>query len=146
MYSCRDLTPPPPLSLPILPATRVVYHHVRMANFAKHPHKLLSLLASPTRLRILCLLQASDLTVTDLQEIIGRSQPAISNQLKRLRNAGLVRAVSSGHRWLTYSLAPSTNAVTERAFKFLAAARRESGQLRRDEKRLKSKPRPAWNQ
>ena len=55
-----------------------------MAQFAQQPHKLFFLLSDPVRLRILCLLQQQSLCVTDLVEILGARQPAVSNHLKKL--------------------------------------------------------------
>ncbi len=46
--------------------------------------------AEPTRLRILLLLQASELNVKDLTRILGQSQPRISRHLKLLVDAGLI--------------------------------------------------------
>lgn len=43
-----------------------------------------------TRLRLLAVLDAAELTVTDLTEIMGQSQPRISRHLKLLAEAGLV--------------------------------------------------------
>lgn len=46
--------------------------------------------AEETRLRILRLLSLSELTVSDLTEILGQSQPRVSRHLKLLSEAGLV--------------------------------------------------------
>src|SRR5262245_66590963 len=43
-----------------------------------------------TRLRIVSLLQHGELTVTDLTDILGQSQPRISRHLKLLAEAGVV--------------------------------------------------------
>lgn len=43
---------------------------------------LLKAAGEPTRFRLLALLSAGDLTVTDLTEILGQSQPRISRHLK----------------------------------------------------------------
>ncbi len=44
-----------------------------------------------TRLRILALLARGELSVSDLTDILGQSQPRISRHLKLLAEAGLVR-------------------------------------------------------
>lgn len=49
-----------------------------------------------TRLRLLALLCASDLTVTDLIEILGQSQPRISRHLRLLAEAGLLERYQEG--------------------------------------------------
>jgi len=60
----------------------------------------------PTRLRILALLAASDLTVKDLTAILGQSQPRISRHLKLLVEAGLVGRHPEG-AWAYYRLGPA---------------------------------------
>jgi ubiquinone/menaquinone biosynthesis C-methylase UbiE/DNA-binding transcriptional ArsR family regulator len=54
-----------------------------------------------TRLRILALLSASELTVKDLTAILGQSQPRISRHLKLLTDAGLVERHPEG-AWVFY--------------------------------------------
>jgi ubiquinone/menaquinone biosynthesis C-methylase UbiE/DNA-binding transcriptional ArsR family regulator len=56
-----------------------------------------------TRLRILALVSRSDLTVTDLTDILGQSQPRISRHLKLLFEAGLVERHREG-AWVFYAL------------------------------------------
>ncbi|QTL03107.1 metalloregulator ArsR/SmtB family transcription factor [Aquabacter sp. L1I39] len=59
-----------------------------------------------TRLRLLAVLDAAELTVTDLTEVMGQSQPRISRHLKLLAEAGLVER----HReasWVFYRRAGS---------------------------------------
>lgn len=64
-----------------------------------------------TRLRILVLLERGDLTVKDLTEILGQSQPRISRHLKLLVEAGLIDRFPEGS-WVYYRLASSVAAVT----------------------------------
>lgn len=64
-----------------------------------------------TRLRILILLERGDLTVKDLTEILGQSQPRISRHLKLLVEAGLIDRFPEGS-WVYYRLASSVAAVT----------------------------------
>ncbi len=52
--------------------------------------KSLRLLADPTRLRLLLLLQQEELSVAEIQEILGMGQSRISAHLSQLRQAGLV--------------------------------------------------------
>lgn len=58
----------------------------------------------PTRLRLLALLATGELTVTDLTEILGQSQPRISRHLKLLVDAGLVERQREGS-WAFFRLA-----------------------------------------
>jgi ArsR family transcriptional regulator len=53
-------------------------------------------LSDPTRLRILHALMRAELCVCDLANVAGRSLPATSQQLKLLRNLGLVRFRTEG--------------------------------------------------
>src|SRR3954469_13194335 len=51
---------------------------------------LLRLLADPTRLRLLVLLEEEELSVAELQEILGMGQSRISSHLAQLKRAGAV--------------------------------------------------------
>lgn len=57
---------------------------------------LLTSLASEPRLRVLCRLREGEASVGELAVQCGLSQPAMSQQLKRLREAGLVRTRRQG--------------------------------------------------
>jgi demethylmenaquinone methyltransferase/2-methoxy-6-polyprenyl-1,4-benzoquinol methylase/ArsR family transcriptional regulator len=50
----------------------------------------------PTRLRLLLLLREAELTVSELVEIVGQSQPRVSRHLKLLGEAGLVERFKEG--------------------------------------------------
>ncbi len=58
----------------------------------------------PSRLRLLSILAAGDLTVKDLTTVLGQSQPRISRHLKLLTEAGLVERFPEG-AWVYYRLA-----------------------------------------
>jgi ubiquinone/menaquinone biosynthesis C-methylase UbiE/DNA-binding transcriptional ArsR family regulator len=73
--------------------------------------KILRAAADPTRLRILLLLKAEELSVAELQEILVMGQSTISSHLSQLKHAGLVedrrtgkssfyRLASEGHAFL----------------------------------------------
>jgi len=57
-----------------------------------------------TRLRIVAMLQHGELTVTDLTDILGQSQPRISRHLKLLADAGVVDKHREG-TWAFFELA-----------------------------------------
>jgi ubiquinone/menaquinone biosynthesis C-methylase UbiE/DNA-binding transcriptional ArsR family regulator len=57
---------------------------------------LLRLLADPTRLRLLLLLEEEELSVAELQEILGMGQSRISSHLGQLKRAGMVDDRRSG--------------------------------------------------
>ena len=65
---------------------------------------VLKAVAEPTRLRLLMLLAAGELTVKDLTRILGQSQPRISRHLKLLAEAGLVERSPEGS-WVFFRLA-----------------------------------------
>lgn len=52
---------------------------------------LMGMLAQPHRLRILCILLEGEQSVSSLVALTGLSQPAMSQHLKKLRDADLVR-------------------------------------------------------
>lgn len=62
----------------------------------------------PTRLRLLALLSESDLTVSDLIEILGQSQPRISRHLKLLTEARLLERYQEG-AWAFFRLGEQGN-------------------------------------
>jgi len=73
--------------------------------------KSLRLLADPNRLRILLLLAVEELSVAELQEILGLGQSTISTQLSQLKNAGLIEDRRAGKNNL-YQLQKSENAAS----------------------------------
>jgi len=64
---------------------------------------LFKALADPTRVRIIGLLAHTELCVGDLCLVLGMSQPAVSHQLRVLRNLRMVRARKDG-RHVFYTL------------------------------------------
>ena len=71
-------------------------------------------LSHPVRLRIVQLLAEGELCVKGLEEVLGISQPSVSQHLARLRYAGLIEFERRGHL-VCYRLA------NERASRILAA-------------------------
>lgn len=72
------------------------------------PEQLISTMRAagePNRLRILALLSRGALSVGELVQIMGQSQPRLSHHLKALAMAGLVERHPEGS-WVFYSLAP----------------------------------------
>ena len=63
-----------------------------------HRVKLLSALADPTRLRILAALRENELSVAELQEVLGIGQSRISNHLAQLKSVGLLRDRREGQK------------------------------------------------
>ena len=67
---------------------------------------IFELLADPTRRRVLDLLSEDERTVGELVEALGMNQPAVSKQLRVLRDAGLVAARVDAQRRV-YRLRPA---------------------------------------
>lgn len=64
---------------------------------------ILKLLSDKTRLSMVGLLSKNDCCVCEFVEIFKMSQPAISQHLRKLKDAGLVTERRSG-QWIIYSL------------------------------------------
>ena len=90
--------------------------------------------AEETRLRILLLLDGGELSVSDLTDILGQSQPRISRHLKLLVEAGLIERHREG-AWAFFRL---SDRVETRSFlrPALAALDPADGQVGRDRERL----------
>ena len=63
-----------------------------------------------TRLRILCLIEEAELTVSELVSILGQSQPRVSRHLKLLTEAGLAVRQREG-AWAFFRLAEAGGAL-----------------------------------
>jgi ubiquinone/menaquinone biosynthesis C-methylase UbiE/DNA-binding transcriptional ArsR family regulator len=88
----------------------------------------------PTRLRLLALLAAGDLTVTDLTEILGQSQPRISRHLKLLTEALLIDRYQEG-AWAYFRLRGQGQGA-DLVRQVLAATAPDDAVLARDGERL----------
>jgi ArsR family transcriptional regulator len=90
--------------------------------------------AEETRLRVLTLLAEGELSVSDLTDILGQSQPRISRHLKLLVEAGLVERHREG-AWAFFRLA-DRGAATGLLRRMLEALDRGSQPLADDRARL----------
>ncbi|HLN23653.1 MAG TPA: metalloregulator ArsR/SmtB family transcription factor, partial [Patescibacteria group bacterium] len=61
--------------------------------------------AEPTRLRLLALCAQGELTVSELVNVLGQSQPRVSRHLKLMCDGGLLERFREG-AWVFYRLAP----------------------------------------
>ena len=61
-------------------------------------------LADPTRLRIVALLRLMELSVGELAQVLGQSQPRVSRHLKILADAGVLERRKEGS-WVFLTLA-----------------------------------------
>ena len=101
-----------------------------MAGFLK----ALRLLGDEGRVRILRLLDKEELSVAELQEILGMGQSRISMQLSQLKQAGFVEVRRAGQKSLYRLAAPSGSKAIltetlERSTSEIAAARQDDGAL-----------------
>src|ERR1043166_3698200 len=76
----------------------------RMVDNAKRASNFLKALAHESRLMILCILAEGEKSVTELERMLALRQPAVSQQLARLRSDGLVTTRREG-KTVYYSLA-----------------------------------------
>jgi len=97
------------------------------------PWDLLRLLSDPTRARILLLLGKGEVTVGELQEILGMKQARISTHLSLLRQSGLAVDRRDGkhmHYTLPAELPPAVREVLTAATRALAADPKAQSDLR----------------
>jgi ubiquinone/menaquinone biosynthesis C-methylase UbiE/DNA-binding transcriptional ArsR family regulator len=92
--------------------------------------------AEPTRLRILLLLAAGELSVKDLTVILGQSQPRLSRHLKLLAEAGLVDRFREGS-WVYFSISDRTPAQ-RLAHRLISAVDQSSRSVVRDRERAEA--------
>src|SRR5580704_14198066 len=74
--------------------------------------------AEPTRLRLLVLCARGELTVSELAQILGQSQPRVSRHLKLLCEAGLLDRFREGS-WVFYRVS-TDGAASALAFHLVA--------------------------
>lgn len=101
--------------------------------------KSISLVADPTRVRILLLLKQDELSVAELQEVLSLPQSNISAQLARLKSAGLVSDRRSGKHRLYHLEEPGAKdrEAREHFLALLEAAGAEIREAKRDATALK---------
>ena len=99
------------------------------------PWDTLKLLADPTRLRLVALLQLDELSVAELQEILDMGQSRISSHLALLRQGGLVSDRRQGKKTF-YSLNPKLPSNSHELTKSACHAVGDLPQLSEDRKNL----------
>jgi ubiquinone/menaquinone biosynthesis C-methylase UbiE len=72
-------------------------------------------LADQTRLRILALLRSMELSVGEIAQVLGQSQPRVSRHIKTLVQAGLVERRKEGN-WVFLTLGRQTTVLSVAAF------------------------------
>ncbi len=96
--------------------------------------KVLRSAAEPTRIRLLALCTDGELTVTELTQILGQSQPRVSRHLKLMVDAGLLERFREG-TWAFYRLA-QPGAPTQIAGRILEMISADDPAIARDRERL----------
>jgi ArsR family transcriptional regulator, arsenate/arsenite/antimonite-responsive transcriptional repressor len=87
-----------------------------------------------TRLRVLHLLQAGEMCVGDVAEILRVPQPSASRHLAYLKKAGLVVARKS-EQWNYYSLAPTKSPFHQKLLECLASCFSDVPEIQGDKAR-----------
>ena len=98
--------------------------------------RLLGALADPTRLRILFALKENELSVAELQEVLGVGQSRISNHLSLLKGVGLVRDRREGQK-AYYRRAEASAGALKEAWAFAEGAAAELATKTRDAEALR---------
>ena len=98
--------------------------------------RLLGALADPTRLRILFALKETELSVAELQEVLGVGQSRISNHLSLLKAVGLVRDRREGQRSY-YRRGEAPSVALKEAWSFAEGAAMELATKARDSEALR---------
>jgi len=98
--------------------------------------KTLRLITDPTRVRIINLLRREDLSVHELQEVLGMGQSRISTHLSQLRQVGLVSDRRSGKNSI-YKLGPAKGELDERLLQAIELALTDVEEKSDDEAALK---------
>lgn len=92
-------------------------------------------LADKTRLRILALLNVEELCVCELVEILKMTQPAVSQHMRKLKNAKLVKERRHG-QWVFYSLDGSIYPFFQSVLETLPDIRSEIEELKKSGRKV----------
>ena len=98
---------------------------------------LLRLLADPTRLRLVLLLEQEELSVAELQQILGMGQSRISSHLAQLKRAGVVADRRAGKNVYYGTHHNGQNAQQKRVAEITQLLARELPETSRDRTSLK---------
>ena len=85
-----------------------IYEYKRQAM--KAFIRVMKALSDPNRVRVVKLLQAGELCVCEITEVLGLAQSTVSKHLKILEDAGLVKKNRQG-TWMIYSLADGSESA-----------------------------------
>jgi ubiquinone/menaquinone biosynthesis C-methylase UbiE/predicted transcriptional regulator len=113
--------------------------------------KVLRLLGDESRVRLLRLLSKEELSVAELQEILGMGQSRISMQLSQLKQAGLVEVRKAGQKSLyrfvpVPAIAPVLHEILRRGGPEIVESAQDDGALRLILKKRKDKLRSYFDE
>jgi len=86
------------------------------------------LLGDKSRLTILALLREKEMCVCDIVDILEMSQPSISQHLRKLKDAGLVRETRKG-QWIYYSLTIDDSPIVQDVLKHIPSQQQKIDEL-----------------
>ena len=95
----------------------------------------LKVLGHPERLRILALLSRGELTVSELVQILGLSQPRITQYIKSLESAGIIERLKEGS-WVFSRLSRGNESISAIVATTLSALPQNDRMLLTDRRRL----------
>ncbi|WNQ10819.1 metalloregulator ArsR/SmtB family transcription factor [Paenibacillus aurantius] len=91
----------------------------------------LKLLGDKTRLTIMALLKERALCVCDVVELLETSQPNVSQHLRKLKAAGLVKETRKG-QWIYYSLNVEDKPYLQAIIGYLPSLKEKMDQIKND--------------
>jgi len=94
----------------------------------------LKAVAEPTRMRLLAICARGELSVSEISQVLGQSQPRVSRHLKLLCDAGLLDRFREQH-WVLYRIADKGDSA-QIARQLLAMIPQDSPELARDRERI----------
>lgn len=106
-----------------------------MDKNTKQIELLFKALADRTRLRLLNMMDESEVCVCYFVEVIGTNQPKISRHLAYLRRAGIVAARREG-KWMHYRIVAPPDAHAARILANVRAWLKDDREMQRDRARL----------
>jgi ArsR family transcriptional regulator len=89
----------------------------------------LKMLGDKSRLTMLALLRERELCVCDLVDLIGMSQPGVSQHLRKLKSAGLVNETRKG-TWIYYSLNVEDKPYIQAVLNYIPSLKEKIEQLK----------------
>lgn len=95
----------------------------------------LKVLGHPERLRILALLSRGELTVSEIVQIMGLSQPRVTQYIKSLEDAGIIERLKEGS-WVFSRLRRGNETISAIVATTLASLPHDDAQLLADNQRL----------